>query len=66
MLMNILNFISRPQKTSGDYIRIGVNFVLGIGLCSIVGVLDLDGGFEFAQSAWILPTISLCFVFGRS
>jgi len=59
-----LNFISRPRKTTADYIRIGVNFVIGTALCSIAGIVNTEKGFEFAQSAWILPTVALCFVFG--
>jgi hypothetical protein len=62
--MNALNFISRSRKTTGDYMRIGINFVVGVGLCSIASIVRTEGGFEFAQSAWILPTVALCFVFG--
>lgn len=46
--------------------RIGVDFVVGIALCSIASIVNTEGGFEFAQSAWILPTVALCFVFGTS
>lgn len=66
ILMNALNFISRPRKTAGDYMRIGVDFVVGISLCSIASIVHTEGGFEFAQSAWILPTVALCFVFVMS
>lgn len=44
--------------------RIGVDFVIGAALCAIASIVNTDGGFEFAQSAWILPTVALCFMFG--
>ncbi|PBP26014.1 hypothetical protein BUE80_DR003085 [Diplocarpon rosae] len=62
ILMNALNFLSRPKPTRGDYGRIFVNFVLGAGLASLASIVNTTEGFEYAQSPWILPTVALAFV----
>ncbi|OWP04586.1 hypothetical protein B2J93_4865 [Marssonina coronariae] len=62
ILMNALNFLSRPKPTRGDYGRIAINFILGIGLASLASIVNTTQGFEYAQSAWILPTVALAFV----
>lgn len=63
--MNALKYVS-TRKTKGDYICIGINVVVGVMLCSIAGIVNTESGFKFAQSAFILPTVALSFVFGES
>jgi phage tail protein X len=63
--MNILNVTSRPKTTKGDRIRIVVYFILGIVLALISATVNTNAGFAFAQSAWVLPTVALTFVFGE-
>ncbi|RDW90955.1 hypothetical protein BP5796_02120 [Coleophoma crateriformis] len=62
ILMNILNFISLQQKTRGDRLRIVINGVVGIILASLASLANTNTGFEFAQSAWVLPTGAITFV----
>ncbi|KAH8663550.1 bacterial low temperature requirement A protein-domain-containing protein [Tricladium varicosporioides] len=63
ILMNILNTISRPKTTRGDRIRICVYFVFGVLLASVASLVTTDTGFGSAQSAIVLPTVALVFVF---
>ncbi|KAF4625473.1 hypothetical protein G7Y89_g12696 [Cudoniella acicularis] len=63
ILMNILNTISRPKMTKGDRVRIFFYFILGILLSSLAALVSSDSGFSFAQSAMVLPTVALVFVF---
>ena len=65
ILMNALNFISRQRPTRGDYSRMVINLVVGIALASLASIVDTEQGLEFAQSAWILPTVALAFVLGE-
>lgn len=64
-MMNILNAIIRPKKTWGDKIRITINWAIGIALASLASIVNTEGGFKFAQSAWVLPTVALSFVLGE-
>ncbi|KAH6681676.1 bacterial low temperature requirement A protein-domain-containing protein [Halenospora varia] len=63
ILMNVLNTISRPKTTKGDRIRIFIYFIFGVLLASLASLVTTDGGFGFAQSAMVLPTVALVFVF---
>lgn len=63
--MNILNLISRPKLKRGDSVRISLYFILGIVLASLAATVNTNVGFAFAQSAWVLPTVALTFVFGE-
>jgi len=42
MIVNILNYLSRRQKTRGDSVRITVNFVAGAGLYSLTAQEKTD------------------------
>jgi hypothetical protein len=63
--MNMLNAFSRSNKARGDFFRIGINFLIGIGLCSVASMVKTEDGFKFAQSALILPSVALAFVLGE-
>ncbi|TVY85434.1 hypothetical protein LSUE1_G000472 [Lachnellula suecica] len=65
ILMNVLNVASKPKMTKGDRIRIFVYFVLGIALASLAAVINTNIGWNFAQSAWVLPSVALIYVFGE-
>jgi len=43
----------------------GFNFVVGVALCAVAGIVQTPEGFRFAQSAWILPAVALTFVLGE-
>ncbi|KAL2061563.1 hypothetical protein VTL71DRAFT_6940 [Oculimacula yallundae] len=62
ILMDALNFLSRPRPNRGDYIRMLINLIVGITLAAIASMVNTDQGFAFAQSALILPTVALAFV----
>ncbi|KAA8568908.1 hypothetical protein EYC84_007885 [Monilinia fructicola] len=63
ILMNILNALSRPTMTRADRIRIAINFVLSFTLVSLAGISKTEGGFYFAQSAWVLPSVAGTYAF---
>lgn len=64
--MNILNVISRAKMSKGDYVRVSIFFFIGILLSALALTVGNTTGFEFAQSAWVLPTVAIAFVFGKS
>jgi len=51
--------------TKGDRARIVIYFIFGTLLASLAATVNTDAGFAFAQSAWVLPTVALTFVFGE-
>jgi 4-hydroxybenzoate polyprenyltransferase len=51
--------------TKGDRIRIVVHFILGMVLALLAATVNTNAGFAFAQSAWVLPTVALTFIFGE-
>ncbi|KAM7182717.1 hypothetical protein V8F33_014080 [Rhypophila sp. PSN 637] len=59
ILLNILFIISRSRKwTTFNYVRKGINFLIGIGLC-LVSLITLDDlkAAEYTSTPWPLPTI---------
>ncbi|XMA16151.1 hypothetical protein WAI453_008942 [Rhynchosporium graminicola] len=62
ILMDALNFLSRPKPTRGDYSRMLINLLVGVTLAFIATIVNTTEGFKFAQSPWILPTVALAFV----
>lgn len=63
--MTTLSAIIRPQKRRADQALIALNLVLGLGLASLASIVNTQSGFNFAQSAWVIPTVALTFVFGK-
>ena len=63
ILMNILFIVSRSRKwTPFNYVRKGINFVVGIGLCLVTLVkLDENAEINFTYTPWPLPTLLLTF-----
>ncbi|PVH70065.1 hypothetical protein DL98DRAFT_554181 [Cadophora sp. DSE1049] len=62
MLIFVYFFVATGKSTRGDYSRMTMNFVVGIALASLASIVGTEQGLEFAQSAWILPTVALAFV----
>ncbi|ESZ94266.1 hypothetical protein SBOR_5334 [Sclerotinia borealis F-4128] len=63
ILMSTLHFLSRPTMTRADKIRLAINIVLSAILACLAGISYTQAGFEFAQSAWVLPVVA-GFIFG--
>ncbi|KAK3994422.1 hypothetical protein QBC44DRAFT_357302 [Cladorrhinum sp. PSN332] len=63
--LNCLFILSRTRGwTPFNYVRKGINFILGLGLCLVPLVgLNPDKAREFNQTPWPLPTICLTFFF---
>ena len=64
VMMTTLNAIIRPMRTWGEKARIAVNCAIGVALASLAAVVNTNAGFNFAQSAWVLPTVALSYVLG--
>jgi len=35
-------------------------------MCGLAGIVNTEAGFDFAQSAWLLPSVALAFGVGKS
>lgn len=62
ILMNLLNFLSKPKRSYPENIRIIVNFLLGAALCGVGGAVNTEFAHKFATSSWVLPMVA--FVLG--
>ena len=64
--MEALGFLSKPPKTLTAWLRVVVNFAIGLALC-LLSLMDLtDNGANFMSSAWVLPTLCLSLGLGES
>lgn len=63
MLLNVLFIISRSRKwTPFNYVRKGINFLVGIGLCLVPLITtNPETMSTFTLTPWPLPTIVLTF-----
>ena len=63
--MNILFIISRTRNwTPYNYVRKGINFTVGIGLCLMsLMTLNEEMAANFGTTPWPLPTLLLAFFF---
>lgn len=64
ILMTTLHALSRAHSTRADKLRSAVNLILSITLLGLAGISNTDGGFAFAQSAGVLPSVAGVYFFG--
>ncbi|KAJ4287620.1 hypothetical protein N0V90_012323 [Kalmusia sp. IMI 367209] len=64
IITTVLGFLSLPasQRRLSTYIRLGVNFVFGAGLC-LLSTLKFNSNLQenYLSSAWMIPTVCLVY-----
>ncbi|KAF2688479.1 hypothetical protein K458DRAFT_440113 [Lentithecium fluviatile CBS 122367] len=64
IITTFLGFLSLPasQKTASQHIRLGINFVLGVGLCLISTIkYNYTNKQNYMWSPWMIPTLCILY-----
>lgn len=66
ILMNTLRILANVPKTTMDYLRTAFIFLVGIGTTVVASMVNTPQGFEYAQSALILPSVAGLYLMGKT
>ena len=65
LILATLLWLGKKKTSGAEWGCVGVRVAIGTGLCLITLMSVTDDGDNFVLSGWLLPTVVLCYGFGR-